>query len=202
LWLLRQLDNPITGVAGGFQLTKQKLKPFISLLQREARQRRAVPLRFFINQLKMKFYVTLFFAVTFLAFSCSKETCAEEAGLISMDQYIADNNLTFEDGEFGMRYTIVEPGGSAKPLPTAEVTVRYEGRQTNDEIFDQTVDDARRFRLDRLIGGWQIGIPLVGEGGKITLYLPSALAYGPGGTDEICPDSELIFDIELVSFIN
>lgn len=150
----------------------------------------------------MKFYVTLVFAVTFLAFGCSKESCAEEKGLISMDQYIADNNLTVEDGDLGMRYIIVEPGGAAKPMPTAEVMVRYEGRQTNDEIFDQTVDDPRRFRLDRLIRGWQLGIALLGEGGKITLFLPSSLAYGPSGIGEICPNSELIFDVELVSFIN
>lgn len=150
----------------------------------------------------MKLYVTLIFAVTFLAFGCSKESCAEEKGLISMDQYIADNNLTVESGDLGMRYIIVEPGGAAKPQPTAEVVVRYAGRQTNDEVFDQTIGDARKFRLDRLIQGWQLGIPLLGEGGKITLFLPSGLAYGPGGTGEICPNSELIFEIELVSFIN
>lgn len=159
-------------------------------------------MRSLTNQLKMKLYVILFFAVIFLALGCNNKTCAEEKGLISMDQYIADNNLTVETGELGMRYIIEEPGGAAKPMPTAEVVVRYEGRQTNDEIFDQTVGDARKFRLDRLIGGWQLGIPLVGAGGKITLFLPSELAYGPGGTGEICPNSELIFDIELVSFVN
>jgi len=150
----------------------------------------------------MKLYVTLFFATVFLALGCNNETCAEEKGLISMDQYLADNNLSPIEGEAGMRYIINEPGGAAKPLPTAEVVVRYEGRQTNDEIFDQTTGEARKFLLNRLIGGWQLGIPLVGAGGKITLFLPSALAYGPSGTGEICPNSELIFEIELVSFIN
>lgn len=150
----------------------------------------------------MKLYVTLFFAITFLALGCKDESCFEEKGLTSMDQYIADNNLTVESGEQGMRYIIEDPGGAAKPQPTAEVVVHYAGRQTNDVVFDQTIGDARRFRLDRLIRGWQLGIPLVGEGGKITLFLPSDLAYGPGGTGEICPNSELIFEIELVSFIN
>ncbi|WP_020566913.1 FKBP-type peptidyl-prolyl cis-trans isomerase [Neolewinella persica] len=150
----------------------------------------------------MKLYFTLFLAIVFLAAGCTKESCAEEKGLISMDQYLTDNNLSPVEGEAGMRYIINEPGGAARPLPTAEVVVRYQGRQTNDEIFDQTVDEARKFRLDRLIGGWQLGIPLIGEGGKITLFLPSALAYGPSGTGEICPNSELIFEIELVSFIN
>jgi FKBP-type peptidyl-prolyl cis-trans isomerase len=150
----------------------------------------------------MKLYVTLLFATLFLALGCSKESCAEEKGLISMDQYLADNNLSPEIGEAGMRYIINEPGGAAKPLPSAEVVVRYEGRQTNDEVFDQTIGDPRKFLLNRLIGGWQLGIPLVGEGGKITLFLPSALAYGPSGTGDICPNSELIFEIELISFIN
>lgn len=148
----------------------------------------------------MKLFATLFFAVLFLSFGCNNKSCAEEKGLISMDQYLADNNLMPLEGEAGMRYIIEEPGGAAKPGPTAAVTVRYQGRQTNDEIFDQTVGDPAVFALNRLIAGWQLGIPLVGAGGKITLFLPSALAYGPGGTGEICPNSELIFDIELVSF--
>lgn len=148
----------------------------------------------------MKFYASLLFAAVFLALGCNNETCAEEKGLISMDQYLADNNLMPQEGEAGMRYIITEPGSVEKPGPTASVTVRYEGRQTNDEVFDQTVGDPREFALTRLIPGWQLGIPLIGRGGKITLYLPASLAYGSQGTGDICPNSELIFDIELVNF--
>jgi len=149
----------------------------------------------------MKFYYTLFIVVVLLAVGCKNETCAEEKGLTSMDEYLENNNLMPQNGEQGLRYIIVEPGGEEKPNLNSFVTIRYVGMQTNDEIFDQSPGtDTRRFALRNLIRGWQLGVPLIGAGGRITLFLPSSLAYGPGGTGDICPNSELIFDIELVSF--
>ncbi len=37
------------------------------------------------------------------------------------------------------------------------------------------------FPLNRVIKGWTEGMKLVGEGGSITLWIPSNLAYGPEG---------------------
>lgn len=149
----------------------------------------------------MKLYATLLFATIFLIAGCETETCAEEKGLITMDEYLANNNLMPEDGEAGMRYIILEPGGVEKPNLNSFVTIRYVGMQTNDEIFDQTPGtDTRRFPLSNLIGGWQLGLPLIGAGGKIQLFIPPTLAYGSSGSGDICPNSELIFEIELVSF--
>lgn len=151
----------------------------------------------------MKLYITILFTALFLALGCTDETCAEEKGLTSMDEYLMTNNLSPEDGDQGMRYIISEPGGDEKPDINSFVTIRYVGKQTNDEIFDQSPGtDTRRFALRNLIGGWQLGMPLIGAGGKITLFLPASLAYGTNGTGDICPNSELIFDIELVSFNN
>lgn len=149
----------------------------------------------------MKLYATLLFAALFLIAGCKNETCAEEKGLTTMDEYLATNNITPEDGEAGLRYIILEPGGAEKPNLNSFVTIRYEGKQTNDEIFDQTPGtDTRRFPLRNLIGGWQLGLPLIGAGGKIQLFIPPTLGYGAGGSGDICPNSELIFEIELVSF--
>ncbi|MEM9930764.1 MAG: FKBP-type peptidyl-prolyl cis-trans isomerase [Bacteroidota bacterium] len=148
----------------------------------------------------MKFYLGLGISLVLLAMGCSNQTCAEEAGLISLDQYIADNNLTVIEGEAGLRYIITEPGGVDRPAARDEVVVRYAGRQTNDVVFDQTLGDPRSFCLNSLIPGWQLGIPLVGAGGKVTLFLPSDLGYGPSGSGQICPNAGLIFDIELISF--
>ena len=50
-----------------------------------------------------------------------------------------------------------------------------------------------------LIKGFDEGIGLIGEGGKVTLYIPYFLAYGKNGRPpQIPPYSDLIFEIELL----
>jgi len=147
----------------------------------------------------MKIYSLLFACCLFLAFACKKEEgCGEN--LVSIDQYIMDNNLTVQEGPEGLLYIIEDAGGMDRPSSTASVTVNYRGVTTDDVVFDETTGTARSFRLAGLIRGWQLGIPLVGQGGRIKLFLPSNLGYGSRAVGSICPDSDLIFDIELVSF--
>jgi len=71
--------------------------------------------------------------------------------------------------------------------------------------FDSSLDDGRdplEFRLGagQVIKGWEQGVAGMKVGGKRTLIIPSQLAYGkrgaPGGS--IPPDSDLIFDVELL----
>ena len=52
--------------------------------------------------------------------------------------------------------------------------------------------------LNRVIKGWTEGLQLIGEGGKIRLFVPSELGYGENGNRGIEPNSTLIFDVELV----
>lgn len=55
------------------------------------------------------------------------------------------------------------------------------------------------FPLNRVIKGWTEGMKLVGKGGKITLYIPSDLAYGQRGAGrEIGPNAALEFIVEVV----
>jgi FKBP-type peptidyl-prolyl cis-trans isomerase FkpA len=71
--------------------------------------------------------------------------------------------------------------------------------------FDSSLDAGRdplEFRLGagQVIKGWEQGVAGMKVGGKRTLIIPSQLAYGkrgaPGGS--IPPDSDLIFDVELL----
>jgi len=57
----------------------------------------------------------------------------------------------------------------------------------------------RPFTLGRAIPGFDEGLKLIGKGGKITLIIPSALAYGEGGMPQggITPFSPLCFEVEI-----
>ena len=55
------------------------------------------------------------------------------------------------------------------------------------------------FPLNRVIKGWTEGMKLVGEGGSITLWIPSNLAYGPEGAGRMIGANEaLVFNVEIV----
>ncbi len=51
----------------------------------------------------------------------------------------------------------------------------YTGKFTNNTSFDEGVVS---FPLTGVIEGWQIGIPLIKQGGKVKLIIPPYLAYG------------------------
>ena len=102
--------------------------------------------------------------------------------------------------ESGLQYKIIEAGSGVKPGPQDTVLVRYKGALTDGTVFDEVAEDAEpiRLTLDRVISGWTEGLQLVGEGGKIQLYIPSELGYGASGSGSIEPNSTLVFDVDLV----
>lgn len=123
--------------------------------------------------------------------------------------YLGENNLEALAHPSGLYYNIIEPGGNVSPGFGDELEVRYVGRLLDDDtfIFDQTDGQGTiSLFLASVIQGWQIGLPLIGRGGEIRLYIPSDLAYGgqsrtdANGNEVIPPNSNLIFDIELVDF--
>lgn len=70
--------------------------------------------------------------------------------------------------------------------------------------FDSSLDrgDPLEFQLGAgmVIKGWEQGVQGMKVGGKRTLVIPSALAYGKRGAGGmIPPDADLIFDVELVN---
>ena len=114
-----------------------------------------------------------------------------------IENYLDDNNITYESDVSGLRYVIHEQGDGGAPNANSTVRVAYEGRfLTDQQVFDSSDDIS--FSLRNVIVGWQIGIPLVNEGGRITLYIPSGLAYGRAGIRGIIPaNANLIFDVDL-----
>lgn len=118
--------------------------------------------------------------------------------LIEINRYLAENNITAEEHESGLRYVIHDPGDpEQQPDSRGLVRVNYEGRLLSDEVFDD--GEVQEFDLRGVIMGWRIGVPLIGEGGSITLYIPSKLGFGPEERGIIRANAPLIFDVELVA---
>jgi FKBP-type peptidyl-prolyl cis-trans isomerase len=115
--------------------------------------------------------------------------------------YLAANNIEATQHESGMYYVIHNEGTGENPTINSTVEVFYEGFLTNGNVFDKTTTSPVSFPLRNLIQGWQIGIPLLKEGGSATFYIPSALGYGTQGSSSIPANSVIIFDIDLVSIL-
>ena len=101
--------------------------------------------------------------------------------------------------ESGLQYKVIEPGNDVKPGPQDTVWVRYKGTLIDGTVFDEVPADEEpiNFTLNRVVPGWSEGLQLIGEGGKIQLYIPSELGYGDQGNNAIGPNSVLVFDVDL-----
>lgn len=109
-------------------------------------------------------------------------------------------NEGVEQHESGMQYKVLTTGSGAKPALTDNVTVHYHGTLTNGQVFDSSVERGQpaTFPLNNLIPAWQKALPMMTEGSKWRLFVPSEMAYGPQGSGPIPPYATLIFDIELI----
>ena len=101
----------------------------------------------------------------------------------------------------GLQYRIDMPGSELKAAATDTVEVHYKGTLLDGKVFDSSYErgEPAKFPLNRVIPGWTEGMQLVGEGGKITLWVPFNLGYGaqPAGED-IPAYSTLVFEVELI----
>lgn len=102
----------------------------------------------------------------------------------------------------GLQYKVITEGTGAKPGPTDTVEVHYRGTLIDGTEFDSSYrrGETVSFPVNGVIAGWTEALQLMQEGAKYELYIPSDLAYGPGGTGgPIGPNQALIFEVELVS---
>ncbi len=101
----------------------------------------------------------------------------------------------------GLQYIISEPGSAEKPGPRDTVYVHYKGTLLDGTVFDEVKPEAESavLTLNRVISAWTEGIQLIGEGGKIKLFVPASLGYGERNMGVIPANSTLIFDVQLDS---
>lgn len=148
---------------------------------------------------------------SFIAFALILSACANmgseksvmEDKSINMKDYLIKNNIDAKETESGLLYTITEEGDGTHPTVSDSVTVHYHGYTKDGQVFDSSVErgEPLSFNLTQVIVGWQEGIPLLSKGGKGVLYVPSNLAYGERGIGPIKPNTDLIFEVELIDFV-
>lgn len=108
--------------------------------------------------------------------------------------------------ETGLVYKIEKPGGDRKIQLGDSIYVFYTLTLPNGQKLGETyggTENPDGFLLEdpMMIQGWLQGLPLIGEGGKIELFVPSELAYGEGGRGNIRGNQALKFDVEVAKVV-
>lgn len=104
----------------------------------------------------------------------------------------------------GLKYYVLKEGHGLGAVRGQTVKVHYVGFVTPSGLrFDASYDRGMplRFKLGagEVIKGWDLGVAGMKVGEQRQLQIPSALAYGSRGAgDLILPNSDLVFDVELV----
>jgi peptidylprolyl isomerase len=144
----------------------------------------------------------LIFSVLFLSVGCggdsgdpTKVTYAAELGV--------DLNA-MERLESGLYIQDLVVGTGTEATRGRQVTVDYTGWLPNGKMFDSSKPADRNpltFTLgqNRVIQGWEQGLPGMKAGGVRKLVIPAELGYGDQSRGEIPANSVLIFDVELLS---
>ena len=105
----------------------------------------------------------------------------------------------------GVYVKTVKKGNGAKVEPLQKVNVHYTGRFVDGTVFDSSVDRGTPFTFTvgtgEVIPGWDATVSEMKVGDKVTVLIPSSMAYGEG-TRGIPPYSPLEFDIELLDIVN
>lgn len=105
--------------------------------------------------------------------------------------------------ESGLQYEIVEEGDGPKPTVNDQVTVHYRGTLTDGTVFDSSYERGQpaTFPLNRVVKGWQEGIPLMPVGSKFKFTIPPDLGYGSRAQGPIPANATLIFEVELLEIV-
>jgi len=101
-----------------------------------------------------------------------------------------------------LKYWDLQIGTGSPATKRKAVKIHYSGWLESGRKFGSSVEAGQPviFLLgaDDVIQGWNEGIEGMKAGGKRQLWVPSYLAYGPGGSELIPAISNLIFEIEVL----
>jgi len=100
-----------------------------------------------------------------------------------------------------------KPGEGKKIIHHSWVQIEYTGSFENGEVFDTNVGKNRplvvQMGMKEVIPGFEKGIIGTTKGTKRKIKIPAELAYGEkGGGDVIPPNTDLIFEFEIIDVLD
>ncbi len=103
----------------------------------------------------------------------------------------------------GLKIYDVKVGNGPEAKIGDVVSVHYDGRLRDGKMFDSSRKQNRPVRIllgeTSILEGWREGILGMKLGGERKLFIPPSLGYGGTGVGrEIPPNSDLLFDIDLL----
>jgi len=127
--------------------------------------------------------------------------------LAAIDAYLASKSIDAVKDSTGVRYVITNAAGGAQPDRFTKVKFSAVGKvlSSENQFYTGTSEPNEYFdsRVADYIHGIQVGLMKLGKGGKITLYIPSGLAFGPyeNSQTSLPSNSNVIYEIELLDIL-
>ena len=104
----------------------------------------------------------------------------------------------------GLMFRTIEKGEGDTIKLVDGALVEYEGRLVDGTVFDSTEGRGPAPILPaQVIPGFAEALQKMQKGGRYSVRIPAALAYGPAGTPDgkIPPNSDVLFDIHIVQVV-
>jgi len=126
--------------------------------------------------------------------------------LATIAKYVADNKVTVQPNADHL-YILSKTAGNGKTITNGhDVEVKYKGMFLDGRVFDASANHGGKGTFSfvyspdvPLIQGWIDVIGNMQEGEKVSVLIPSWLAYGSRGAGGLIPPfTPLLFDIEVV----
>ena len=107
------------------------------------------------------------------------------------------------NGELKIEDLVLGSGKAA--VKGALITTQYRGLLEDGSEFDSSYARGKPFQCvigtGRVIKGWDQGLMGMQVGGKRKLWVPAHLGYGERQVGSIPPNSNLVFEIELLEVL-
>lgn len=119
--------------------------------------------------------------------------------------YVEENGITVSPIESGIYIIPVEKGKGDCPQKGDKVELDFEAKLLDGRSIGSTFGQDEKFSFivgeGYVIPGWEVIVPMLHVGDRVTAIIPCEMAYGEHSVTGIPPFSNLVYDIKLLKII-